>query len=121
MDGGFREVEMFLSIRDLELKPILFEEKLSPGRIDFGRGIRQMEPLAARGSAELLASEIHVIGSLHTAVEISCDRCLEPTHREVDTDFDLFYRPLQTIAKEGEAEITGEDLDVGFYQGGGLL
>ncbi|MGH9786608.1 MAG: DUF177 domain-containing protein, partial [Terriglobia bacterium] len=36
-------------------------------------------------------------------------------------DFDLFYRPIQTISRNEELEIKGEDLDIGFYHGDGLL
>lgn len=112
---------MFLDVHELELHSIEFDECLPPGRIDFGRGVKQVEPLAVQGSAELLESEIRIHGRLHTALEICCDRCLEPTHRSADADFDLFYRPMQTIAVSTEVEITDEDLDVGFYEGNGLL
>jgi uncharacterized protein len=36
-------------------------------------------------------------------------------------DFDLFYRPIQTISRNEEVEMKGEDLDIGFYHGDGLL
>ena len=112
---------MFLDIHDLELRRVFFDESLAPGKIDFGRGISQVEPLEARGSAELLVSEIHLKGALHTVVEVCCDRCLEPTRHDVSMDFDLFYSPMSTIAKNEEVEIRREDLDIGFYQGNGLL
>ncbi len=112
---------MFLDIHDLELRSVTFEESLAPGRIDFGPDIRQVELLVVRGSAELLLSEIHLWGSLRTALEVSCDRCLEPTRRKAAFDFDLFYRPIQTIAKSEEVEMKPDDLEIGFYQGDGLL
>ncbi len=112
---------MFLDIHELELHPIVFDDSMAAGRIDFGWGIQQVEPLAVRGSAELLASEIHLHGTLRTAVEVCCDRCLEPTRFQVETDFDLFYRPMRTIAKNEEVEIAKDELDIGFYQGNGLL
>ncbi len=112
---------MFFDIHDLELRKVRFDETLAPGKIDFGRGLSQVEPLAARGSAELVATEIHLQGTLHTAMQVFCDRCLEPTRTDVSLDFDLFYRPVQTIAKNEEIEIAKDELDVGFYQGEGLL
>jgi uncharacterized protein len=112
---------MFLDIHELELHKIEFQETLPPGRIDFGRGIEQAEPLVARGTAELLGSEIRLCGRLQTAVEVSCDRCLEPSRHEVDTEFDLFYRPMLTIAEGEDIEIRPAELDVGFYEGDGLL
>ena len=112
---------MFLDIHDLELHKIDFEESLPPGRIDCGPGIRQVGELVVRGSAELLASEIHLVGSLQTEVERACDRCLEPTRRKAEMDFDLFYSPMQTIAKSEDVEMTPDDLGIGFYEGDGLL
>lgn len=112
---------MFVDIRELELHQISFDESMPAGRIDFGCDIKQVEPLAVRGTAELLASEIHLNGSLRTVVEVSCDRCLEPTRRRAEMDFDLFYRPIQSIAKNEDVEIGKDDLDIGFYHGNGLL
>ena len=112
---------MFLDIRDLELRSVQFEEKFPPGRIDLGSSIRQVEPLDAKGMAELVASEIHLEGALQTTVEVTCDRCLEPTRRRVETEFDLFYRPMQEIAKGEDVEIRPADLEIGFYEGDGLL
>lgn len=112
---------MFLDIHDLEIHPINLEETLPPGAIDIGREIKQVEPLSVEGTAELLASEIHLHGSLKTAVEVTCARCLEPIRRDVAVDFDLFYEPMQTIAKGEDVEIGPNDLDVGFYEGDGML
>jgi uncharacterized protein len=112
---------MFLDIHDLELHKIEFGESLAPGRIDCGPGIRQIAPLEVHGSAELVETEIHLTGSLETVVERACDRCLEPTRREAKMDFDLFYRPIETIAKGQDVEMTPDELDIGFYRGDGLL
>lgn len=112
---------MFLDIHELELHKIDFRETLPPGRIDFGRDIKQAESLAVQGSAELLESEIRLRGSLRTAVEILCDRCLEPSRHEVALDFDLFYQPMKAIAANEDVEIRPADLEIGFYEGNGLL
>ena len=112
---------MFLDVHVLELHEVHFNETLPPGKIDFGLGIAQVEPLQVNGSAELIETEIHLHGSLRTEVEISCDRCLEPARSKAEMDFDLYYRPIQTIAKSEEVEMTKDDLDIGFYQGHGLM
>ena len=111
---------MFIDIHELERHKISFAETFPPGRIDFGEDLWQVEGLEAKGTAELLASEIRLTGSLRTAVEVPCARCLERTRRPVEVQFDLFYRPIQTISREEEVEIRGEELDIGFYHGDGL-
>ena len=110
---------MFLDIHDLELHKIDFEECLPPGRMDCGPGIRQVGELVVRGSAELLAGEIHLCGSLQTVIERPCDRCLEPAPFPVDGDFELFYRPLSEGLGEEKA-LDESEAEMGFYEGDGL-
>jgi hypothetical protein len=84
---------------------------------------RQAAPLKIDVTAELLGGEIRIHGHLATRLETSCDRCLGAVEIPVSRDFDLFYRPLETIAKEVEVEIPADELEIGFYSGaheGGL-
>jgi uncharacterized protein len=69
----------------------------------------------------LIDSEIRLHGHLRTLVEVTCARCLEPLRQPVDKEFDLYYRPMQTIAREEEVEISDAELEVGFFQGNGML
>jgi uncharacterized protein len=112
---------MFLDIRELQREKLFFEERFLPGRIGYGNEVSQVEPLETSGSAELVATEIRLRGHLRTVMEVCCARCLEPTRQVVELDFDLFYRPVQTIAREEEVEIKPAELEVGFYQGQGLM
>ena len=112
---------MFLDIHDLQRQKREFQEHLLPGRIHFGEEVKQVEPLDVLGSAELLQADIRLRGRLRTVVEAECARCLEPIRSPVELEFDLFYRPMQTIAREEDVEIKPAELDVGFYQGSGLL
>lgn len=111
---------MFLDIHELQRHRIQFAETLLPGRIDFGEDVWQVANLESQGSADLVAQEIHLQGSLQTVVEVPCARCLERTRREVALEFDLSYQPIQTIAREEDVEIRGEDLNIGFYHGDGF-
>lgn len=111
---------MFIDIHELEREPLEFEEVLPPGRLQFGPEIIQVEPMEVAGAAEVLGNEIHLAGSIQTAVETTCDRCLEITKRPIDIEFDLFYRPMKTIAHEEEIELKPAELEIGFYSGGGL-
>ncbi|MBI3933081.1 MAG: DUF177 domain-containing protein [Acidobacteria bacterium] len=112
---------MFIDIRELERDKLDFAQEFPPGRIDLGKDASQSDRLEVEGLAELIASEIRLQGHLRTTVEVSCARCLEPVQLPVEKDFDLYYRPVQTIAREEEVEIDDAELEVGFYQGNGLL
>lgn len=112
---------MFIDIHDLERDRLVFAQAFPAGRIDLGKDASQIEPLEAEGSAELVAAEIHLEGHLRTTVGLICARCLEPIRQLVEKDFDLYYRPMQTIAREEEVKIDDAELEIGFYQGNGLL
>jgi uncharacterized protein len=111
---------MFIDIHELKRDRLIFAQEFPPERIDLGKDAVQAEPLVAEGLAELVDSEIHLQGHLRTLMELSCARCLEPLRQPVDKEFDLYYRPIQTIAREEEVEIDDSELEVGFYQGNGL-
>jgi uncharacterized protein len=73
--------------------------------------------------AELLANtegELRVRGRLSVTMESECDRCLERTSIPVESDFDLFYRPMADIAVDEEIAIHEGEVDIGFYENGGV-
>ena len=103
---------------------VRFRETFAPGAIDFlDPQLRQAAPLEASGFAQLTEStmEISIGGHVSTAMQVACDRCLEPTPFPIDADFKLAYLPATTAAPEaGESSIHGADLEIGFYEGEGI-
>jgi uncharacterized protein len=110
-------------IRDLGIRPALFDVELPPGVIDFlDPKIRQTGPLKAQGKAELvsdLLDEIRVKGHVTVPMETDCDRCLEPAVCPVEGDFELNYRPVADGYGE-ETAIDPSEAEMGFYEGGGV-
>lgn len=112
---------MRITLAELELHRVTASESYAPGSLDYhGAEFRQTAPLKLNATAELLREEIRIRGHLATSLESSCDRCLEAVEIPVSCDFDLFYRPMQTIAKEEEIEIPTDEMEVGFYSGDGI-
>ncbi len=112
---------MRITLEELELHRIVVSKTYAPGALDYrGAEFRQTAPLVVSAMAELVGSEIRVHGHLGTRLEATCDRCLGPVTLPVERDFDLFYRPMQTIAREEEVEIPADELDVGFFSGDGI-
>jgi uncharacterized protein len=121
---------MFISVKELELHPVEFDEQFAPGSIDYGSEVRQQIGLQTAGQAEMIAEhrgrkniveDIRVRGHLSTRLEFSCARCLDPVLREVSRDFDLLYRPLGVDRRAEEVSITEAETEIGYYQGEGLL
>jgi len=115
---------MFLSVKELELRRIRFDETFSPGRIDFtGEDLEQGSPLHVTGSAECVEDsegQFHVQGTYSVEMEAQCDRCLGRARFPLNAGFDLFYRPASEIAREEEVEIDSGEAEIGFYEGGGI-
>jgi len=121
---------MFLSVKEMELRKIRFDETFQPGQIDFtyenlepGEALKQGSPLHAAGSAELLAhseGELRIQGRYTVEMAAQCDRCLGGARFPLDSGFDLFYRPTSFIAREEEVEIDEGEAEIGFYEHGGI-
>ena len=115
--------DMFLSVKDLEQRKIQFDILFDAGQLDLlDDRLRQVGPLKAVGSAELLnlLGEIRVSGEVTGTLAGECDRCLEPTSLAVAAGFDLRYSPDLEVDQGDEIEIAEEESEIGFYQGEGL-
>jgi uncharacterized protein len=121
---------MFIKVKDLELRKIVFDESFGPAVIELIEGVEQKTPLKVSGRAELLrenrgageiVEDIRLVGSFSTQVEIRCARCLDPVGHAVREDFDLIYRPLGVDAVGDERSISLAETEIGYYQGEGML
>ena len=115
---------MFLSVKEMEVRKIRFDEVFQPGQIDFsGEDIEQGSPLRATGTAELLAhsdGEVRIQGQYSVEMTSECDRCLGRAKFPLDSGFDLYYRPMSDIAVDEEVEIDEGEAEIGFYEDGGM-
>src|SRR5215471_7539052 len=120
---------MFISVQDLQLQEIPFQEEFSVGALELGPELRQATAARVSGRAALVEEtegavripDIRVVGKVVTRLEIRCARCLEPVLRDVDSSFDLLYRPQGSEKRPEEAAISQAETEIGFYQGNGLL
>lgn len=116
---------MYLSVKELELRKVRFDETFEPGKIDFtGEDLEQSTPLKVKGVAELLPhsdGEVHVQGEYTVEVGAQCDRCLGRARFPLAASFDLYYHPVAEIAREEEIAINEDEAEIGFYEGGGML
>lgn len=121
---------MFISIQELELRTVEFDQAFAPGEIEFGPEVTQSVPLKAKGRAELLkehhggkniVKDIRVVGDFSTRMQIHCARCLEPVQQEVGDRFDLLYRPIATLKQAEESGISEAESEIGYFKGDGIL
>jgi uncharacterized protein len=114
---------MFFHVRDLELRAGRFDVDLAPGEIEFlDPKLRQTGPLKSSGKVELVTGalgEIRASGHLSVVMEADCDRCLDPARCPIDSDFELYYRPVAEGYGE-EVKIDPGEIEMGFYEGDGI-
>lgn len=118
---------MLFNVKELEVRKARFEVALPPGEIEYlDPSLRQVSPIGAEGTAELLAGtlgEIRVQGRLSVTMEVDCDRCLETSRYPLESDFELFYRPAPPVHGHHvpeEIEIDEGEAEIAFYQGPGI-
>jgi uncharacterized protein len=121
---------MFLDIKELELRPLDFEQEFQPDVIDLGGEASQRTPLKAAGHAEvveehhgkhLVIKDIRLRGRVSAGLELQCARCLEPVAQGIAREFELLYRPLGADAGRDELSVTDAEAEIGYYQGDGVL
>lgn len=114
---------MFFHVRELAVRAKPFDAEIGPGAIDYQDSkLRQVSPLKASGEARLVSEalgEIKVSGHLKVDMEADCDRCLEPAPFAIDSEFELFYRPVAEGYGD-EKEIDDDEAEMGFYEGDGV-
>jgi uncharacterized protein len=70
-----------------------------------------------------LAFDVHkdkdkfrLVGTVRTALELVCSRCLEPFRMPVDAAFDIRYLPASAASTEPERQVEEEDLGTSYYR-----
>lgn len=113
---------MFLDVHELATRKIRIRKNYAPGTLDFHSGeFHQVEPLDVRATAELVDDQIRIYGAFHTRLEMVCARCLEIVVEEVSKNFDLFYRPMNSVSREEEFRLNLDDTEIAFFEGDGLF
>jgi uncharacterized protein len=113
----------------LEKEPLLFDESLPSGALDYAPDVSQVGPLPILGRADLIVenrghsqqvADIRVRAAYHGDFELLCARCVEPVPTPVRGDFDLIFRPQAADAEPGERSITPDETEIGYYDESGL-
>ena len=120
---------MLITVADLQLDPVEFDEHFSADAIDYGPDIRQVGLLDTKGRADLIEEhrghkqvvpDIRVRGDYEGRFEVPCARCVEPVRHPVSGEFDLLFRPLGVDAGSSEQAISTQETEIGYYEKDGL-
>ena len=120
---------MLITPLQLEHGPLLFDESVPSGALDYAPDVSQVGPLPVVGRADLIVenrghseqvSDIRVRAAYHGDFELLCARCVEPVPTPVRGEFDLIFRPQAADAEPGERSITPDETEIGYYDESGL-
>jgi len=120
---------MLITVVDLEREPIEFDKRVAPGAIEYGSDVKQLDAVHVVGVADLLqehrgprdvVADIRVRAHYDGKFEVPCARCVEPVNYELNSDFDLLFRPVGADGEAAEHSITTSETEIGYYQGGSL-
>ncbi len=121
---------MVITPAQLVDEPLVLDETLAEGAIEYAPDIRQVGPLTLKGQAELIVEhrgpkefvdDIRLRASFSGEFEQLCARCLEPVRQPLTGEFDLIFRPGGVDDEPGERAITEDETEIGYYEESGLL
>lgn len=89
------------------------------GLADGDEEYRVTAPVALRMVIHNDHDRFRLVGTVKTALELGCSRCLEPFALPIDREFDLRYLPSAAHEPAGEdtdAEVEDDDVAMTFYR-----
>jgi uncharacterized protein len=83
-------------------------------RIDFDFG----SPLHAEVKIRKTGPTLLLKGSVDAVLQLQCVRCLKEFSFPLSSTFDLLLQPAKVSSPEEEKELSEEDMESGFFEGG---
>lgn len=117
--SGGQEFTVFIEIEELQDEPLHVLHTFRVGELAFERQDAVLaEPVATDFILSHEGLDLHIGGSVTTAIRCRCARCSSEFMRDVSARFDLSYLPQPKGKKEREEiELKYEEMDVAFYDG----
>jgi uncharacterized protein len=110
---------VFIEIEDLKPEPLHFHHVYPIREINFSHKDAALNaPVATDFVLTHKDRDLHVDGTLKTAILYTCSRCAKEFSRPLATSFDLSYLPQPKWTNQSaEIELQYEDMDVAYYNG----
>jgi len=107
---------MLLDLTQIRQPDVDVSRRYDPSQFE-GRGnqFRVVAPVDLRFKVHKDKQRFRLVGTVSSAVELTCSRCLEPFQQPIDAIFDLRYLPQSENAGE-ERQVEEDDLSEAFYR-----
>jgi uncharacterized protein len=109
---------VFIEIEHLPPEPLHMQHEYGVGELPFKHEDAILEmPVSADFVLTHKDQELHVKGTVQTAIRCQCARCLKEFSAPLSASYDLMYFPQQDWKKDEEIELKYEEMEIGFYDG----
>ena len=110
---------MFIEIEDLRPEPLHVRHVYPSREIKFSHEDAALNaPVAADFVLSHRDRDLHLDGTVETAIRFRCSRCTKEFSRPFVVSFDLSYQPQpKWTSGDAEIELKYEDMEVAFYDG----
>jgi uncharacterized protein len=110
---------VFIEIENLKSEQLHVHHDFPTGEIKFiHEDAAISEPVAADFTLAHRERDLHINGTVQTAIRFQCSRCDKEFCRPFSTSFDLSYLPQPKWTNEdAEIELKYEDMGVAYYDG----
>ena len=93
-----------------------FEYTVGPSEVpQEGEAYQVVEPVHLVFDVHKDKDRFRLVGTVRSALELSCSRCLEPYRMPVNMAFDQRYLPHSKASGDVEVELEEDDLETGYY------
>jgi uncharacterized protein len=112
---------MRLELSQIRQPETEFTKVFQPADLPNGDGdYRVTAPVDLRMTIHKDQDRFRLVGTVKSALELECSRCLEPYELPVDREFDLRFLPsLAAVPESGddeETEVEEDDVSITFYR-----
>ncbi|HEX3569524.1 MAG TPA: DUF177 domain-containing protein [Acidobacteriaceae bacterium] len=123
------QTPMLITPLQLEKEPLLFDQSIPAGALEYAPDITQVGPVPVTGRADLVVEhrghnhqvpDIRLRAAYKGEVDVLCARCVEPVRTPVAGSFDLIFRPAGADSDPGERSISADETEIGYYEQSGL-
>jgi len=110
---------VFIEIESLKPEPFHVRHIFPAGEIQFSHEDAVLkEPVNTDFTLDHKDRDLHIAGTVETAIRFICSRCIKEFNKDISAEFDLSYMPQPEWSEENvEVELKYKDMEVAFYDG----
>jgi uncharacterized protein len=109
---------MIVDLTTIKARQAVFDFSVEPTDIDLeSESAKLISAAKVEANIKQGIVQTDVDGSVMTAVEVECNRCLGTVEKSLDFEFSAAFITPENYTQEREAEINASDLEISIFEG----